>query len=699
MRPRRRYPFAEFERFAESAPQSVQEKELAKVRIPSGKELTPTRLNKLGDYINASAVAEVGKRSEPDFYLCRYAITQGLDKEEGSAQVQGVSKFADRGRPYFDLTWGEAEKRVRLRLYRRAQRKTGKGREPSANGTTHALQGAPGRPALPKIQGNMRQLRDVTEEAMGALIAANKPPAIFQRGEFLTRLRPSEGDVAPSLEPLGDAALRGVLARAANWVVERHTKTGVVEEEDAPPLEVVRDLGSRPGWPGIPPIKAVVECPILDRKGQLVIMPGYHPDAQIYYHPDPGLVIPQVPVNPTDGDITRARETLVTDLMGDFPFRDDASRACALTPLLERLAREMIEGPMPLRLYDAPTEGTGKTLLVDCVTIAITGRPAQVMAEGDRDEEWRKRITAILIKAPPAVLIDNINRILDSGALAAVLTSTTWEDRLLTRSKMITLPNLSSWLATGNNVKMSRELVRRTVWCRLDAKVDAPWERTGFRHPDLRKWAKTNRGKLVWAGLVLCRAWVVRGRPPGSARLGGFEAWAEVLGGILEVGGIPGFLSNADEFRKTHTDRTEEWRAFITIWWQRYASQPMGVADLFTLVTAEKLLDEVLGDKGERSQRTRLGKAPARRQTGCSVIFASSPPQRTTAGGGELSSWQTCLQPGQKPRIPPTKRSHRTSGHADESGRDRIRLHTFRIRWGPRMQPCSGGKAQPWKSL
>jgi hypothetical protein len=31
------------------------------------------------------------------------------------------------------------------------------------------------------------------------------------------------------------------------------------------------------------------------------------------------------------------------------------------------------------------------------------------------------------------------------------------------------------------------------------------------------------------------------------------------------------------------------------------------VQDLFTLVTAEVLLDHVLGDKGERSQRTRLG--------------------------------------------------------------------------------------------
>jgi hypothetical protein len=38
----------------------------------------------------------------------------------------------------------------------------------------------------------------------------------------------------------------------------------------------------------------------------------------------------------------------------------------------------------------------------------------------------------------------------------------------------------------------------------------------------------------------------------------------------------------------------------------------VGVKDLFRLVSEEKLLDSVLGDKGETSQRTRLGLALAK---------------------------------------------------------------------------------------
>src|SRR6516164_6851097 len=98
-------------------------------------------------------------------------------------------------------------------------------------------------------------------------------------------------------------------------------------------------------------------------------------------------------------------------------------------------------------------------------------------------------------------------------------------------------------MASGNNTRFSRELIRRTVFCRLDAKVDAPWERTGYRHPNLLKWAKENRGQLVWAALTLARAWIAAGRPAGTEVLGMFEAWTDVIGGILGVAGVPGLLA------------------------------------------------------------------------------------------------------------------------------------------------------------
>jgi len=86
-----------------------------------------------------------------------------------------------------------------------------------------------------------------------------------------------------------------------------------------------------------------------------------------------------------------------------------------------------------------------------------------------------------------------------------------------------------------------------------------------------------------------------------------FESWVETVGGILDVAGVPGLLTNAKEFRQTAADKASEWRAFAAAWWQKHNGERVGIAELFTLVTEQKLLDSVLGDKGEKSQRTRLG--------------------------------------------------------------------------------------------
>jgi hypothetical protein len=51
---------------------------------------------------------------------------------------------------------------------------------------------------LPPIQINKRQLRDVTADALSAILAANKPPQLFQRGNLLVRVRTTEASI-PSL--------------------------------------------------------------------------------------------------------------------------------------------------------------------------------------------------------------------------------------------------------------------------------------------------------------------------------------------------------------------------------------------------------------------------------------------------------------------------------------------------------------------
>ena len=159
------------------------------------------------------------------------------------------------------------------------------------------------------------------------------------------------------------------------------------------------------------------------------------------------------------------------------------------------------------------------------------------MTEASDDEEWRKRVTAKLRQIPSIVLIDNLRQKLDSSAVAAALTAPFWEDRILGVSEMARLPIRCVWIATGNNPEFSNEMARRIVRIRLDAHVERPWQREGFRHPDLMTWVRANRARLVAACLTICRAWIAAGRPRGTRTIGSYENWAQTLGGVLEVAG------------------------------------------------------------------------------------------------------------------------------------------------------------------
>jgi hypothetical protein len=285
--PNRRYPLADFEKFAERAPARLKAKELAKVKLRSGVKLTAGRLNSLNNYINRSAVAEPGSRSGVDFALCCYALEHGFDKEAVWAEVQKVGKFEERGRGYFDLTWRKAEAHTREKIYIKSCLSTGgnpsrvRGAPSAAPADQDAPGPAPADPAdapdaaradetghgnaedalgddadsppgntggLPTIEVNERQLRDVSYDALSALVERNDPPRIFQRGGLLTRLRTRAETEEPYLETLAGDSVRGVLARVANWKKIKNTKMGPVEEDVYPPKEVVADLISLPGW-------------------------------------------------------------------------------------------------------------------------------------------------------------------------------------------------------------------------------------------------------------------------------------------------------------------------------------------------------------------------------------------------------------------------------------------------------------------
>lgn len=454
---------------------------------------------------------------------------------------------------------------------------------------------------LPALRADEGDLARAVDHAWSLLLASNRYPWLFRAAGVPSWVVPDD-DGRPMAVPVTEERLRHMLAKLAIW--RRLARNGDLAPAP-PPTGLIKSLLATPD-PGLPILAGIVTTPVFGRNGSLLTEPGYHPDARLLYQPMPGFSLPNVPDRPTSGDLAAAR-ALVDDLLGDFPFTGDAERAHAMALLLLGFMRAMIDGATPLHLIEKPSPGTGATLMVDAIAMLLTGANASVMTEGRDDEEWRKRITAKLRQIPSLVLIDNLRHPLDSSALAAALTAPYWEDRILGVSEMTRLPIRCAWIATGNNPEFSNEMARRIVRIRLDAHVDQPWRREEFRHPDLIAWVRANRPRLVAACLTLCRAWIAAGRPLGAKTLGSFESWSRVIGGVLHVAGIGGFLENIDEMLATADGEGAMWRGFIAAWWDRFGTAEVGVGDLYELAMAcEPPLP--LGGGNDRSQRTRLGK-------------------------------------------------------------------------------------------
>lgn len=446
---------------------------------------------------------------------------------------------------------------------------------------TSALQPLPVIGASDNIFITNKYLQDISDEAWTMLVRKNSPPRFFQRNWSVTEVRPKD-DGSAAIVDFDKDGFRGVLARNMLWI---KTVPGRSKGEPArdvptfPPKDVVSDMLAKPPSE-IPIIHGVTYVPVFSRSGSLITAEGYHPDTKLFYAGN-DLKIQDIPRQPSDKDIEAARRFFLDELYYDFPFSDDASRANTMAATLLPFVRPMINSPTPLHLFDAPTSGTGKTLLATLIGELSTGRPIATISGGKNDEEWDKRILSLLRIGSPVILFDNLEHGINFPSLNNAVTSTMFSARILGRSEIVEFPNLATWLLTGNNVDVSGDVLRRICWIRLDAKSENPTARQQFKRGNIKAFLHHNRAHFIWAALVLVQNWIAAGCPPGKERMGSFESWSSVMGGILELAGIPGFLTNADVLREKGDPEMDEWRAFIQLWWEAQNSTAKQVSTEF----------------------------------------------------------------------------------------------------------------------
>ncbi|MCB0104618.1 MAG: hypothetical protein KDE53_01885, partial [Caldilineaceae bacterium] len=493
-----------------------------------------------------------------------------------------------------------------------------------------AIEARRGKPA---IQMNDRQLSDITADALDALNTANAVnPRVFIRGGVLSRIIQDERGHY-GVQELNEGAMLHIAAEVAAWQNVTESEEGTKITSADPRSAIIKALLNRGEWEGIPALAGIVNAPVFSADGILHSEPGYNAKSRLYY--TGGVKVGDT----TKRNIKRAKALFFGDLLVDFPFKDDASKAHAIGYLLLPFVRDMIQGPTPVHTVDSPTAGTGKGKLLNSCGYPFLGYDVPTMAAAKDDDEWRKRITTHLMGGSSHLTIDNINHEPDSGSLASAFTQPLWEDRTLGFNREVKIPIRTVWGITANNIKMSQEIARRCVWIRLDANEEKPWLRTEFKHKNLIQWVSEHRNELVTAALTLIQAWIDAGRPKHNGRpKGSYEAWADVIGGILQTVGIDGFLANEDELYERVVSKSDLLADFVKAWWVEFPDKAAPAYELFKLAsfsdddaqnvigTWHNLLGDMLTSSKERGRQTQLGKILAENQdkviSGYKISFA-----------------------------------------------------------------------------
>lgn len=591
----RRYSLAVFEPLATPAPETERATKIAAMPLPRARKASASKADKLAELIAASAIAEAGGRSEADFSVCCYAVRNGVGKEDVWQQVESTGKFAEQGRRYFEVTWENAEYEVRAEVFERLEKRASQqkpkstplspGDEPPHEGQRPSddLLAEQGQPTI-HIDATVTPVGDTMRQITDRLLEVG---GYFSRVEQLVVVR--DECITPVLS---SAELAGQL--------NHHVEFFFMDDEGGEYKPLPASYGNT--WlnhPGerarLPVIRLFTHNPVFTDDWRLVA-PGYDKPAGIYYA---GAAV-----------AARSDTKHVDALLHDFCFLSPSDRTNYLGVLLTALLMPHFIGSKPAILLNGNQPGLGKSILAQIIAILRDGRPAETASYNPNDEEFEKRLGAIVHSGTTTIIIDNAKArgrrgSIDSPCLERSITDPVLSFRLLGHSASIRAENSHLFCITANTPDVSRDLVTRSIVINLYHEGDPARRR--FTIADPEEYAREHRTELLGELIGMVERWKALGSPRVEAHSRfNKRGWANIVGGILEACGEPDFLANAEEAAAQLDETRREFSELISV----LADHPRGVwvaSELVELCGKHGLLSADLGTGSSHSLATKMG--------------------------------------------------------------------------------------------
>jgi hypothetical protein len=293
-----------------------------------------------------------------------------------------------------------------------------------------------------------------------------------------------------------------------------------------PPKDVLRQTLGLKDRRKLKALDAVITTPVVLQDGTVLDQSGYHAPSRLFCD-FAGQEMQPVILNPTVEEAQAALEVLWAPFT-EFLFVDAHAKGAMLTALLTAIERPVLP-TAPAIAFDAPVQGSGKTLLARCIgNLANGGEPDTFPHTKSRDdEEVRKRLMSVLVLGANTLVWDNVTGIFDSASMAAFLTAPVMTDRILGKSLALRLPNRTILIFTGNNITFEGDMPRRVIKCRIDARSATPFDREFAMDPVAH--VRQHRLEMATAACTLIRAYQTSGAPRAKGRMASFEDWDDIV--------------------------------------------------------------------------------------------------------------------------------------------------------------------------
>lgn len=264
--------------------------------------------------------------------------------------------------------------------------------------------------------------------------------------------------------------------------------------------------------------------------------------------------------------------------------------------------------PAPMILYIANQAGSGKSTLVSMVWNPIFGFTATTKTPKD-DDKMDSELETVARSYAPYVFFDDIGKGLFSNPLNRFITSQYHSGRCMGgNSEMFMVPAMTQVFATGNDIKLSRDLMRRCLVAELFLAGEvANRNFTKFITPQYLS-RKEVRQSFLSALCSLVKNFVDTAKrlnlPPGTPYIprpiASFEEWTNMVGGIVVAAGYVDPTIEPDLSAGGSEDEDELRELLIRLASEATGDTEFDRKDLVDKAREFQLLESLLGATGDK---------------------------------------------------------------------------------------------------